>query len=58
MGADFLRAVPQLKQGFGPCFHEQCIKLEKDLGHCVKSLQVKTVDNKYVCMDVKRLNCL
>lgn len=55
MGADFLRAVPQLKQGFG---HEQCIKLEKDLGHCVKSLQVKTVDNKYVCMDVKRINCL
>lgn len=24
----------------------------------MKSLQAKTVDNKYVCMDVKRINCL
>lgn len=58
IGAGFLRALPQLKQGFDPCFHGQCIRLEKEVDHCMKSLQVTTVDNKYVCMDVKRINFL
>lgn len=58
MGADFLAAVSQLKQGLGPNFHEPCIKLEKELAHCLKSLQAKTMDNKYACMDIKRINCL
>lgn len=56
--AGFLRALLQLKQGFDPCFHGQCIKLEKKVDLCVKSLQVTTVDNKYVCMAVKRINFL
>jgi len=56
MGAGLLAAVSQLKQGLGPNFHEPCIKLEKELARCSKSLQAKTVDNKYACMDVKRIN--
>lgn len=58
MGADFLAALSQLKQGLGPSFHEPCIKLERDLTCCLKSLQAKTVDNKYAYMVVKRINCL
>lgn len=58
MGADFFAAVSQLKQGLGPNFHEACVKLEKELAHCLKNLQAKTVENKYACMDVKRIHCL
>lgn len=57
VGADFLVALSQLKEGLGPSFHEQCIKLEKEVAFCFKSLQAKTVVNKYACMDVKRINC-
>lgn len=34
------------------------MKLEEEVAHCLKSLQAKNVDNKYVCVDVKRINCL
>lgn len=50
-------AVSQLK-GLGPNSPKSHMKLEEEVAHCLKSLQAKNVDNKYVCVDVKRINCL
>lgn len=58
MGQYNLAGVSQLRQSLGPDCAEPCLKLEKEPAHCLKSLQATTADNKYVCMDVKRINCL
>lgn len=58
MGQYNLAGVSQLRQSLGPNCTEPCFKLEKEPAHCLKSLQAMTADNKYVCMDVKRINCL
>lgn len=56
LGADFLVAVSQLK-GLGLNSSKSCMKLEEEVARCLKSLQTESVDNKYVCMNVKRIDC-